>query len=334
MAPFISIIIPNRNGEATIGRCLEAAFASRYETFEVIVADDHSEDSSVEVIERFPCTLIRLERHVGASAARNAGAANARGEFLFFTDADCLLKEDTLAIASQALASHGSNVIVGGTYTPDPYDQDFFSRFQSVFVNYSECKNAADANYAAAHAMVIASKTFRRRGGFSEDFLPVAEDVEFSHRLRGAGFRIVIEPLLQVQHIFDFSLYNSLRNAAFKSMTWTIYSIQNRDVFADSGTASTELKTNVASCLAGLALLFSYFAFNNDLFLYLAALPVAGGLLASRGLILAFFRGGVATFGVAAVAYYLSLFPLAVGAGACAGAVRYFVLGHRQQKGG
>ena len=143
MEPLISIIIPNRNGEATIGRCLEAAFASRYETFEVIVADDHSEDGSVEAIERFPCRLVRLDRHAGASGARNAGAAHARGELFFFTDADCLLQEDTLAIASQAFASHGPNVIVGGTYTPEPYDRDFFSRFQSIFVNYSECRNAA-----------------------------------------------------------------------------------------------------------------------------------------------------------------------------------------------
>jgi glycosyltransferase involved in cell wall biosynthesis len=334
MAPFISIIIPNWNGEATIARCLEAAYASRYETFEVIVVDDHSEDSSTEAIKRFPCRLISLERHVGASAARNAGAASARGELLFFTDADCLLEEDALAIASRTFALYGPDTIIGGTYTPEPYDQDFYSRFQSIFVNYSECKNAADADYAAGHAMVIASDTFQRSGGFPEGFLPVAEDVEFSHRLRRAGCRILIEPRLQVRHIFDFSLYRSLRNAVFKSMTWTIYSIQNRDLLADSGTASMELKTNVVFCFAGLALLFSYFTQNNVLFLYLAPLPTAGALLASRGLIMAFFRGGGAAFGIAAVAYYLSLFPLAVGVASFAGVVRYFALGHRQRLGG
>ncbi len=334
MAPFVSIIIPNRNGEATIGRCLEAAFASRYETFEVIVADDHSEDGSTAAIERFPCRLIRLDRHVGASGARNAGAAHARGELLFFTDADCLLQEDTLAIASQALASHGPDVIVGGTYTPEPYDRDFFSRFQSIFVNYSECRNAADADYAAGHAMVIESETFRRSGGFAEAFLPVAEDVEFSHRQRRAGYRIVIEPRLQVRHIFGFSLYRSLRNAAFKALYWTIYSMRNRDILADSGTASAELKANVVLCLTGLALLLSYGAWGNRLLLYAAALPFIGAILASRGLIAAFFRTGGPTFGFAAMAYYLFLFPLAVGAGAFAGIVRYFLLERRQRENG
>ena len=50
MNDLISIIIPNRNGAATIGKCLAAAVASRHDNFEVIVVDDGSEDDSVEVI--------------------------------------------------------------------------------------------------------------------------------------------------------------------------------------------------------------------------------------------------------------------------------------------
>ena len=225
-------------------------------------------------------------------------------------------------------------MVVGGTYTPDPYDTDFFSRFQSVFVNYSETRHAADADYAAGHAMVIAADEFRRSGGFTEDFLPVAEDVEFSHRLRRAGFRIVIEPRLLVRHIFGFSLYRSLRNAVFKALYWTIYSIRNKDILADSGTASIGLKANVVLCLTGLALLFSYAVWGDRLLLYAAALPFAGSILAGRGLIAAFFRTGGPAFGLAAMAYYLFLFPLAVGVGAFAGVVRYFVPGPLQRKSG
>ena len=135
MTPLISIIIPNRNGEATIGLCLEAVYSSTYEPFEVIVVDDDSGDRSVAEVERFPCRLVRLDRHGGASAARNAGAAASRGEILFFTDSDCLLEADTLAIAAAAFAQHGPEVIVGGTYTPVPYDADFFSRFSQRCVD-------------------------------------------------------------------------------------------------------------------------------------------------------------------------------------------------------
>ncbi|MDH3229437.1 MAG: glycosyltransferase [Alphaproteobacteria bacterium] len=334
MAPLISIIIPNRNGEATIGLCLEAAYRSSYSPFEVIVVDDCSEDLSVAVIERFPCRLVRLDRHSGAAAARNAGAAESRGEILFFTDADCLLEPEAIAIAAAAVSRHGPDAVVGGTYTPEPYDADFFSRFQSVFIHYSETKHTDAADYAAGHAMVIAARAFRRSGGFSEGFLPVAEDVEFSHRLRRAGHRIVIEPRLRIRHVFGFSLYRSLRNAAFKSMYWTVYSIRNRDVFADSGTASTELKANLAFCFAVSVLLLVAATSGNVLFLYLTALPVAANVTVGRGLIAAFFKGGGAVFGVAATAYYLFVFPLAVGAGVLAGVVRHLIPSRCLQKGG
>ena len=334
MAPLISIIIPNRNGEATIGLCLEAAYRSDYSPFEVIVVDDNSGDRSVAAIERFPCRLVRLDRHSGASAARNAGARESRGEILFFTDSDCLLEADTLAVAAAALSRHGPGVIVGGTYTPDPYDPDFFSRFQSLFINYSETKHTDRADYAAGHAMVIAAGTFRRSGGFPEGFLPVAEDVEFSHRLRRAGHRVVVEPRLRVRHIFGFSLCGSLRNAAFKSMYWTVYSIRNKDVFADSGTASAELKANLAFCFTALTLLLVSVTIGNVLFLYPAALAVAANVMVGRGLIMAFFRGGGAVFGVAATAYYLSLFPLAVGTGVVAGILHHLTPSRYLRKGG
>lgn len=325
MLPYISIIIPNRNGASTIGRCLEAAFACRYGNFEVIVADDRSDDRSLAIIERFRCRLVQLDRHGGASAARNAGAAAARGELLFFTDADCLLGEDALAVAAESYRRLGPGVIVGGTYTPDPYDADFFSRFQSVFVNHSETRQAGNADYAAGHAMVIAAEDFRRSGGFEEDFLPVAEDVEFSHRMRRAGYRIVIEPGLQVRHMFGFSLGRSLRNAAFKAQHWTRYSLRNRDILADSGTASTELKANVLLCLTGLVLLLGGIVAGFWPMLLAAALLFAASLLVSRGLIVAFFRAGGTAFGLAAVLYYLSLYPLAVAAGGFAGVIWHFL---------
>ena len=49
----ISVIIPNYNGSSTIGRCLEAAFSSEYDNFEVIVTDDCSADNSAAIIKNF-----------------------------------------------------------------------------------------------------------------------------------------------------------------------------------------------------------------------------------------------------------------------------------------
>ena len=169
------------NGEATIGRCLQAAFASQYPHFEVVVVDDCSTDSSVEVIKRFPCKLIRLDKHSGASRARNVGARHNDGDIFFFTDADCLLTKNALAVAEKTLAAEGTDVILGGTYTPIPYDNGFFSSFQSVFINYSETKRAQNPDYVATHAMVMDALTFSKTDGFNEHFLPILEEIGRAH---------------------------------------------------------------------------------------------------------------------------------------------------------
>ncbi len=323
MTDFISIIIPNYNGSATIGKCLEAALASSYRDFEVIVVDDCSEDDSIEVIKGFPCKLLQLNQHSGAAKARNMGAACSHGDILFFTDADCLLQEETLSIAGQTLSSEGYNALVGGTYTRVPYDNGFFSLFQSIFINYSETKDPSNPDYVAAHAMVITAETFRQSCGFAENFLPILEDVEFSHRLRKTGRRLVMNPDIQVRHIFNFSLFGSLRNAFTKSLYWTVYSIGNKDLFVDSGTASTELKINVAAYFFGALLLLIFLLTGKVLFLLLIPLVIILNLFVNRVLLLAFYRTRGLLFSIAAAIYYLLLYPVPVSAGALAGATKY-----------
>lgn len=323
MDDLVSVIIPNRNGAATIGKCLAAAGASDHRNFEIIVVDDASEDNSIEAIEHYPCRLVRLHKHGGAARARNAGAKHSRGRILFFTDADCLLQPDTLALAARTLALEGSTALVGGTYTTQPYDQRFFSRFQSIFINYFETRHVPEADYIATHALAMDASVFRRNRGFAEDVRPILEDVEFSHRLRRAGCRLVMNPAIQVQHIFNYSLIRSLRNAFTKSLHWTGYAIANRDLLGDSGTASVGLKLNVLVFAGNLGLLCAFVLTGKMIFLACLALALAFDLFVNRGLLLAYHRAEGLGFALMAALYYLLLYPLAVGAGAGAGMLRH-----------
>jgi glycosyltransferase involved in cell wall biosynthesis len=315
--PFISVIIPTHNGADTIGKCLEGVYSSEYKNFEAIVVDDCSEDDSVETIKRFPCKLIRLESHGGASKARNTGAENAGGEAIFFIDADCVLNSDTLAIAARAFMQH-KDFVVGGTYTPLPFDRGFYSTFQSVFINYSETKYK-EPDYVATHAMLIDRELFLKSGGFNEEFLPILEDVEFSHKLRKSGIRLIMQPNLTVQHIFNFTLGRSLRNAYRKSMYWIMYSIRNKDLLADSGTASVELKSNTISWLLCALLLTLFVISNITLFIYAAFAVLFINMLINKSFVKALFSAGGIFFGIRAVFYYTLIYPLAVGIGGLMG---------------
>ncbi|HSB18408.1 MAG TPA: glycosyltransferase family A protein [Anaeromyxobacteraceae bacterium] len=322
---FISVVIPARNAAATLDLCLRAAFAADYGRYEVVVVDDASEDASAGIIRSHPCKSVRLDRRGGVSRARNAGAEASSGELLFFTDADCLLERDALSIAN---AAHGGrrDLVLGGTYTPLPFDTDFFSAFQSVFIHHFETR-AAEPDYVATHAMVVDAELFRLSGGFRQDrfmgLAPSVEDVELSHRLRRAGCRLAVEPRLRVRHVFRFSLRRSLGNAIRKARHWTRYSLANRDVLADSGTASLALKANVLAAALAACLLSASAALGSGWPL-LAALPLlALDLALSRGLIAAWFRHRGPLFGAKATLYYLTLYAAAVGIGAAAGTAEF-----------
>jgi glycosyltransferase involved in cell wall biosynthesis len=321
----LSVIVPVRDGAATIAACLEAALASDHPRFEVVVVDDASRDGTAELAARYPVKLVRLPRHAGVSRARNAGAAAATGELLVFIDADCLLLPGALAAAD---AAHGVGAarVLGGSYTPAPHDRDFFSAFQSAFIHHFETRRPAP-DYVAAHAMAVDAELFRRSGGFvSRPDLGVAagvEDVELSHRLRRQGCALVMCPEFLVRHVFRFSLRRSLANALRKARVWTAYSLANRDLLADSGTASRGLKANVV--LAGLAAVLAAVAAGTGRPepLAPAAALVAADVLANRGLVRAWRAARGRRFAVAATAYYLTLYAAAVAAGAALGAVSW-----------
>ena len=323
MTELVSIIIPVRNGADTIGRCLEAALASRYERFEVIVVDDASDDRSAEIVRMFPCMLLQLPAPSGASRARNVGASHSRGEILFFTDADCLLNEDALAIAVRSLSAAGDTVVVGGTYTLQPADDRFFSAFQSAFIHYFESRGGESPDYIATHAMALYARTFKASRRFAEDYLPILEDVDFSHRLRRTGHRLVMDSSIQVRHLFDYSLLESIGNGFRKAKYWTIYSVHNRDLLADSGTASRALKLDVAALFGSLLALLFVLSTGNLWFSVVIALLMALNINVNRDLVRTFYRARGMAFAGAASAYYFLVYPLAVGAGGLAGVFSY-----------
>jgi hypothetical protein len=124
-----------------------------------------------------------------------------------------------------------------------------------------------------------------------------------------------------VRHNFGFDLRGSLRNAARKVRYWTRYSVRNRDLLADSGTASRGLKA--AGALAGLSWLSLAAAAALQLPALLAPVPlfVLGALAANRSLVRAFRAAGGARFAAAAAAYLVLAYPGAIAAGAVRGLV-------------
>ncbi|MFK8252337.1 glycosyltransferase family 2 protein [Ancylobacter terrae] len=106
--PRVSVVIPLYNKESTIGRAIASVLAQGAAPIEIIVVDDGSTDASAARVEAMADPHITLVRqaNAGPGAARNAGAARARGELLAFLDADDEWLPGFLEAALGALDSH------------------------------------------------------------------------------------------------------------------------------------------------------------------------------------------------------------------------------------
>lgn len=94
--PQVSVIIPAFNEEKVIGDCLQSLLDQSYENQEIIIVDDGSTDRTPEVVKKFAVKILQ-QNHMGAGAARNLGAKEAKGEILVFVDADMVFDEQFIA---------------------------------------------------------------------------------------------------------------------------------------------------------------------------------------------------------------------------------------------
>ncbi|NLX23846.1 MAG: glycosyltransferase [Phycisphaerae bacterium] len=85
----VSLIVPCRNGQRTLGEALETVFAQTVPPFEVLLIDDGSQDRSVAIARSFgPQVRVLRNPSRGPGAARRLGVSQARGQFIAFVDAD------------------------------------------------------------------------------------------------------------------------------------------------------------------------------------------------------------------------------------------------------
>lgn len=89
MEKKISVLIPVINEEKKIERCLQAVFEQTMKPLEIILIDGHSTDNTIEKAQKFDVKILFENYHTRAGACQ-IGLENAKGDFVAFTDADCI----------------------------------------------------------------------------------------------------------------------------------------------------------------------------------------------------------------------------------------------------
>jgi GT2 family glycosyltransferase len=225
----LSIIIVSYNVRDLLLACLaslEGWLATTKQRVEVLVVDNASSDGSADSVRRrFPSTkLLELTRNLGFAAANNRAAAQARGETLVFLNPDTTVAGDAFGQMLTYLHEHPDVGVVGPRIVyPDGTTQPTRRRFptrrtgflESTIVQQFWHDNRALRRYYVADrsndelqevdwlvgaCLMVRRETLDSAGLFDERFFMYSEEVEWAHRVREAGWRIVYLPSALIVH--------------------------------------------------------------------------------------------------------------------------------------
>jgi len=199
-----SIVIPTHNRKDSLRRCLEAVTHQDYPDYEVIVVDDGSTDSTGEMVQReFPqVRYIRQEPNQGPAAARNRGIKAASGEIIAFTDDDCIPPTNWLA----SHLPYYDDPQVGGvgglqlTARPNFIEQFQIAHYLDVYTEFHRICRVEAVRGFGTNNLSIRREVFDHAGLFDEAFLTGA-DPELTRRVAIAGYTLIRDPKLRVEHL-------------------------------------------------------------------------------------------------------------------------------------
>lgn len=199
--PTVAVVVPVRNGEATIRTCIEALLAQDWprEALELIVVDNRSTDATRAVLAEYPVRVLEERGVQSAYAARNRGVAASHGDILAFTDADCVPDRGWVRALAAALQADGVGLAAGSIEAWR--SERLVERYQAVralraerAVRHPVLPFAQTANAACPRAL------FDAVGGF-DAACRFGGDLDFCWRVqRRTGMRLVYASAAVVRH--------------------------------------------------------------------------------------------------------------------------------------
>jgi len=219
----LSIIIPVHKGKTYFKRCLQSALQEKSEEVEILVVVDGDGDGAWKEATSYDVRIVKLEKNSGPATARNRGARMARGDILFFVDADVALSRGTSRqILRFFKLNPGVDAIIG-SYDDEPGAPNFFSQYKNLFHHYVHQDSREEGSTFWGACGAIRHEKFLQLGGFNEAYRnPAIEDIDLGCRLKMQGGRIRLLKSLQIKHLKRWTCWSMLRaDIFFRAIPWT-----------------------------------------------------------------------------------------------------------------
>ncbi len=225
----LSIVIVSYNVRYDLLNCLasiEAWLAETDKQVEVIVVDNASHDGSPDSVRRrFPDTrIIELDVNAGFAAANNRGVESARGRFIAFLNPDTTVVGNAFGLMMRHLIDNRDVGVTGPRIQyPDGSTQSTRRRFPTMRTGFVESTivqqywqdnailrryyvsdrsndETQDVDWLVGACLVTRRETLEAAGLFDERFFMYSEEIEWCHRVREAGWRVVYLPSASIVH--------------------------------------------------------------------------------------------------------------------------------------
>jgi len=220
--PLVTVIIPTYNSERAFGQCLAALTNQSYRNIETIVVDNHSSDRTLGMITGAGVRVIAVKSSM--SEARNIGAAQSKGHYLFHIDSDMELSPDVIEECVRSCTSnHADAVIVPEISAGQGYWAECLALGKTLVLG------------AKGHEGVrfVARDAFQQVGGYDTK-LVAGEDFDFFRRLVAANFRISRISSTIRHHVGAVTLRRMLAKYSLYGQTIDAYRMKYADQPSDA----------------------------------------------------------------------------------------------------
>ena len=203
----VSIVIPTKNNGDIIEKCLKSIQNLDYPkgNLEVLIVDGLSTDNTVEIAEKYGCNV--MYEDVGTrGGACNVGVRSANGEFVVFTDADCVVPKDWLKNLIKHFNSEEIACVGGPNVTPE--DDTDFAKCVGVVLSFLSkpgsryglnVERVVETFHNSGCNVAYRKEAIEEAGWFNEK-LVTCEDEELDYRIKEEGYKILYTPNAKVYH--------------------------------------------------------------------------------------------------------------------------------------
>jgi hypothetical protein len=198
-----------------------------------------------------------MPRQSGPAGARNFASEKARGEVLFFVDADVVVGPGCIDRVAADFRAHPEIDAIFGSYDESPAEKNFVSQYKNLFHHYVHQQSKTEAATFWAGCGAVRRKVFASVGGFNAERYPrpAIEDIELGYRLIRAGHKILLDKELQGKHLKLWTLKSMLQADIFcRAVPWSMLIFESKGMLNDLNLQTTDRLSAVALGLS-LALL-------------------------------------------------------------------------------